>query len=47
MGDVAALPLTLAGGARYNLSNLAAAALAGTALGLPLASVAATLRAFR
>jgi cyanophycin synthetase len=46
MGDVAALPLTLAGGARYNLSNLAAAALAGIALGLPLASVAATLEHF-
>jgi UDP-N-acetylmuramyl tripeptide synthase len=46
IGDAAALPLSLGGGARYNISNLAAAALAGAALGLPLASVLSTLRHF-
>jgi cyanophycin synthetase len=40
------LPLTLDGAASYNVANLAAAALAGAALGLPLASVASTVRRF-
>ena len=46
LGDGVALPLTLDGAASYNLANLAAAALAGAALGLPPASVANTVRSF-
>jgi cyanophycin synthetase len=46
LGDVVRLPLTLEGAASYNVANLAAAALAGAALGLPLASVANTVRRF-
>jgi UDP-N-acetylmuramyl tripeptide synthase len=45
-GDAHALPLTLGGAARYNIANLAAAALAGTALGLPAAAIADTLTRF-
>ncbi len=46
LGEVEKLPLTLDGAASYNVANLAAAALAGAALGLPLASVANTVRRF-
>ena len=46
LGDVAALPLTLDGAASYNVANLAAAALAAAALGLPPASIADTVRSF-
>ena len=46
LGEVVRLPLTLDGAASYNVANLAAAALAGAALGLPLASVASTVRRF-
>jgi UDP-N-acetylmuramyl tripeptide synthase len=46
LGDLERLPLTLDGAASYNVANLAAAALAGAALGLPLASVANTVRRF-
>lgn len=45
-GEVAAMPLALGGAAAYNVSNLAAAALAGTALGLPAAAVMTTLQSF-
>jgi UDP-N-acetylmuramyl tripeptide synthase len=46
LGDVASLPLTLQGAARYNVANLAAAALTGIAMGLPLSSVIGTVRRF-
>ncbi|MGC1386647.1 MAG: Mur ligase family protein [Steroidobacteraceae bacterium] len=46
LGEVERLPLTFDGAASYNVANLAAAALAGAALGLPLASVANTVRRF-
>ena len=46
LGAIAALPLALGGAARHNIANLAAAALAGAALGLPLAAITATLRRF-
>jgi cyanophycin synthetase len=46
LGDVVRLPLTLEGAASQNLANLAAAALAGAAIGLPPASVANTVRSF-
>jgi len=45
-GDFGSLPLTLDGAASHNVANLAAAALAGAALGVPLASVANTVRRF-
>jgi UDP-N-acetylmuramyl tripeptide synthase len=40
LGPVAALPLTAGGAARYNVRNLAAAALAACALGVPVATIA-------
>ncbi len=46
LGEVVALPLTLGGAAPYNVANLAAAALAGTALGLPAAAVVRTVQSF-
>lgn len=46
LGEVATLPLTLGGAARHNIANLAAAALAAAALGLPLAAIIATLQRF-
>jgi cyanophycin synthetase len=46
LGNVAELPLTLGGAARYNIFNLLAATLAGAALGLPLASIALTVARF-
>jgi cyanophycin synthetase len=46
LGGVAALPLSIGGVARYNIANLAAAALAGAALGLPTAAIIGTLQRF-
>jgi UDP-N-acetylmuramyl tripeptide synthase len=46
LGLVDQLPLTLGGAAPYNVANLAAAALAGTAMGLPLPSVVSTVQHF-
>jgi cyanophycin synthetase len=46
LGSVAAMPLTVEGSARYNMANLAAAALAGGALGVPPAVMAAVFARF-
>ncbi len=46
LGEVAALPLTVGGAAPYNVANLAAAALAGTALGLPADAILRTVQCF-
>jgi UDP-N-acetylmuramyl tripeptide synthase len=46
VGAVADLPLTVGGAARHSVANLAAAALAGAALGLPAAALLGTLRRF-
>lgn len=46
LGDVAAMPLSLGGRAPYNVANIAAAALAAVAAGVPADTVAATLGRF-
>lgn len=46
LGAVAAMPLTLDGHARYNIANLAAAALAATAMGIPAQAIAHTCATF-
>jgi cyanophycin synthetase len=46
VGDITSLPLTLGGAARYNVSNLSAAALAAAALGLPREAIVSTLQRF-
>lgn len=46
LGNVAAMPLTLAGHAHYNVANLMGAALVASALKLPLAAIAATFARF-
>jgi UDP-N-acetylmuramyl tripeptide synthase len=46
LGHVGAMPLALGGLATYNLANLAAAALAADALGLPAATIAAGFARF-
>jgi len=46
LGDVAAMPLTLGGSARYNIANAAAAALAASALGIVPATIATVLARF-
>ncbi len=46
LGRIADLPLTLGGAARHNIGNLAAAALAAVALGLPVDAIAATFASF-
>jgi len=46
LGDLTALPLSVAGAAPYNVLNLAAAALAATALGLALTATRRALGAF-
>ena len=46
LGALTALPLTLAGAARHNVENAAAAALAAAGLGLPLAAIRDTLARF-
>ncbi|HUO81009.1 MAG TPA: Mur ligase family protein [Steroidobacteraceae bacterium] len=46
LGPVAAMPLSVDGAAAYNVANLAAAALAAVALGIPPATVAAVCARF-
>ncbi len=46
LGPIAAMPLTVEGSATYNIANLAGAALAAAALGVPPASIAAVLARF-
>jgi UDP-N-acetylmuramyl tripeptide synthase len=46
LGEVAAMPLTLGGSARYNIANAAGAALAGFALGIAPDTLARVLAAF-
>jgi cyanophycin synthetase len=46
LGPVAAMPLSVDGAAAYNVANLAAAALAALALGIPAATVAGVLARF-
>jgi UDP-N-acetylmuramyl tripeptide synthase len=46
LGAVTAMPLSFAGRARYNIANLAAAALAAAALGIGVATIAASLLQF-
>jgi cyanophycin synthetase len=46
LGAVAAMPLTVEGSASYNIANLAAAALAGAALGIPAPVIAAVFARF-
>ncbi|RPI12876.1 MAG: Mur ligase [Lysobacterales bacterium] len=46
LGSIAGFPVTVDGRARYNVANLAAAALAATALGIPPAAIAAAFAAF-
>ncbi len=46
LGSVAAMPLTVEGSASYNIANLAAAALAGSALGIPAAVMAGVFARF-
>ena len=46
LGSIAAMPLTVGGSATYNVSNLAGAALAATALGVPPVTIAAVLARF-
>jgi cyanophycin synthetase len=46
LGEIAAMPITVEGSATYNIANLAGAALAAAALGIPPATVAAVFAAF-
>ena len=46
LGDVASMPLTLGGSARYNIANIAAATLAAHALGITPATTASVLQQF-
>jgi UDP-N-acetylmuramyl tripeptide synthase len=46
LGTVASMPLSIEGTAGYNISNLAGAALAATALGIAPATIAAVLQSF-
>ncbi len=46
LGDIAAMPLTVAGSARYNIANIAAASLAAFALGITPDRIAAVLARF-
>jgi UDP-N-acetylmuramyl tripeptide synthase len=46
LGAVAAMPLTVGGSATYNIANLAGAALAAAALGVPPATIAGALARF-
>lgn len=46
LGDLRTMPLTAGGAARYNVANLLAAAVAATALGVPVEAIRATCRAF-
>jgi UDP-N-acetylmuramyl tripeptide synthase len=46
LGAIAAMPLTVGGSATYNIANLAGAALAAAALGVPPATIAGVLAHF-
>ncbi len=46
LGDVAAMPVTLAGSAGYNIANAAAAALAAAGMGVAIEAIAAVLARF-
>jgi UDP-N-acetylmuramyl tripeptide synthase len=46
LGSVSAMPLSMSGLAKYNLSNLAGAALAGRILGIPAATIASVFARF-
>jgi UDP-N-acetylmuramyl tripeptide synthase len=46
LGDVNAMPLTIGGHAPYNIANLAGAALAAVAIGIPAATLAAVCARF-
>lgn len=46
LGAIAAMPVTLAGSARYNIGNAAAASLAAHALGVPVPIIATVLARF-
>lgn len=46
LGDIGAMPLSVGGAAHYNIANLAAAALAGFALGIDIETIRATLASF-
>jgi cyanophycin synthetase len=46
LGPVEAMPLTIGGYARYNVANLAGAALAASALGIPATTIAAVCARF-
>jgi cyanophycin synthetase len=46
LGSVASMPLTVEGSASYNIANLAAAALAASALGVPAAVIAGVFARF-
>ncbi len=46
LGDIAAMPVTLSGRARYNIANVAGAALAASLLRVPIAIIGAVLADF-
>ena len=46
LGDVTAMPITLRGAAPHNIANILGAALLGSALGIPVAAIRATLATF-
>ena len=46
LGDVDAMPLTMGGAARYNIANIAGAALAANAMGVPADAIATVLARF-
>ena len=46
LGDVLAMPLTLSGSARYNIANLAGAALLAATVGIPVEIIAGVLAGF-
>ena len=46
LGEVTAMPLTVGGSARYNIANIAGAALAAHALGIPATTIADVLASF-
>ena len=46
LGAIAAMPLSVEGSATYNVANLAGAAIAATALGVPAADITAVFAAF-
>lgn len=46
LGDIAAMPLSVGGAARYNIANIAAASLAASALGIDTRTISAVLAHF-